>query len=320
MAPTRAGFNACRNPSFETNTTWVNLRAGTTAVVSAEQAWVGTNALKIVNGSVGQTTGVFMAPVFPNGLTGLRHTLATTCRLFVPAGQVVPRVLHQYGYAEGGGDLGSVDGITGTDTWQTLSLPPIRSDPTKTISTIFFQVTGITASSPAFTCYLDGVDHRYDEADVDDYIDGTLGSRYKWMGAVHNSQSYRDEWPAFGPGPGQNRTLVLFPAATRTTVGAYSPQLDVGPCGGMRFDLDLTAVTAPIGFNAEFWDPAKGAWSMVYSFTQQAAPGHYVSHLHPELPLSANVSYPVIPEKKCRVTFTGSGTYTGSLSCSLEAP
>jgi len=220
------GQNRCTNPSFETNLTSWNIRAGTTATVSTEQAKFGTSSAKLVTGSGGNQGMYLAASTAGVTLTGVTHLVSSKMWVYAAAPLTFLRIQHQVNYTDASTVSTYVDVGLGGKGWQEVTIPPFSTDPAKTIQILYLQVLTVTGHTGA-TLYVDGVDCRVDEIACDTYIDGSLGAGYAWLGTAHNSASTRSAiMTPFVPNPvtrgGRNR--FSNPSA-ETNAAAWSPQI-----------------------------------------------------------------------------------------------
>ena len=319
---TRSGKNWIPNPSAEVNTTGIRPSGGATAVRTNEQAMAGTSAFKLI---VPATTsaGIGMnADLTGVALTGVPHMLRAKVRLWVAAGVTIPGAVLQIGYADGY-PYWSTGPIVGTGGWQTVTLPPIATDPARTIvEVILYLVFNTTAAASAYVVYADGLDLRIDEPDIDSYIDGSLGPRYRWDGAAHNAPSLRDEQPVTSsPTPGP-RSLVLFPLRTRVEAnGDFAPQVVLQTNGAaVRFDWDRPADTGAHWLDVWAWNPASSSWYQYLPVGPLSSAGHTLCTIDPRFPNPGN-GIQAIPPTKLRIQLVPNSagiTATSSVSATLD--
>lgn len=187
----RGGKNWFVNPSCEVNATGWGVQAGASGARSTENAAVGSASFKAVI-PLSSQAGVILLPDRTNLVaTGVSHLFSAACRVWMAAGAVLRRAQMSVYYSGQPTQVLGVDTIVGTGAWQTIKLGPFASDPTLTITNLQLTLYNLAPLTPAITLYIDAIDWRIDEPDCDEYIDGSLGTRYAWTGAAHASTSTR---------------------------------------------------------------------------------------------------------------------------------
>jgi hypothetical protein len=165
--------------------------------VSATQALYGSNSLQCVSTGVAFSQVWYTVSTANLGpLTGVAHVLNAKFRLWIPSGVTTNAATwanFRVTYTDASVVVSSPAGtnITGADNWVEITLNPIVTNPAKAIQAVQVYLIGPGAqTSPAATYYIDAVDIRVDESDAAEYIDGSLGPYYFWVGAANASVSY----------------------------------------------------------------------------------------------------------------------------------
>jgi hypothetical protein len=318
----RAGKNWVPNPSFEVDTAGWPVAFGAVITRVSTQARYGTSSAKLDLAATVNSQTYPACDKTDLALTGVVHVVTARLRLLIPLGVTLDEVYTQISYSDATAPKSFTTNIVGTGDWQDIVVPPLASDPAKTI-TQYYLVIRKTSAAAGYTIYVDGVDVRVDEPDADDYIDGSLGSGYAWTGTPHLSASTRagavSAIPTGGGGSG-TQTLAALPKVARGTAQATPVSLWSAPiqCQGkraIRFDMDIESIAdGALGLVIDGWDPAKGIWITELTTTTRAAAGHYVSFIDPLVPTAAGVNVQREVPSLVRVSF--GGTTTNAL-CSL---
>lgn len=189
----RGGRNRIRNPSVETNTSWNGAQGGIVLSQTDEIAWVGTKSMKAVVQAAVNTITYQTTDLTTITTTGEPHLLHGRVRFWAANGVRVGRFLFRVSYSVAPPTDVIIDGLVGNEDWQDVLFAPIVTDSARTISAVYlyhYIATLVNVDAP-YVIYLDGFDVRIDEPDIDDYIDGSLGTRYAWAGTAHSSMSTR---------------------------------------------------------------------------------------------------------------------------------
>jgi hypothetical protein len=316
----RGGTNRFINPSLEVDTAgWTQGVNNSTLTRSADLAWVGSSSGKIVI-AAHQYSCIYPTWDFAGltPLTGVAHIFHGRVRVWIPLGTTVARIFLNVLYSDANQAQSPIfENTVGTGAWQDLVIPPVVSDPTKTLQSVALIMGNYGTSANAYEFYVDGADLRIDEPDVDTYIDGDQGDRYAWTDTPHASTSVRAPGYMVGAGvqAAGSQSVTLLPKAARSAADSslFLPSLPVKGADSIRFDFDLVSITSGnVGLKLEAWDPARLLWVALLDGPLLSAPGHQTLAIDPRLPPVANLTVQQIPPARLRARLTG--TAEGAVS------
>jgi hypothetical protein len=302
----RGGKNVIRNPSTETNTSFWNVTAGAAITRDTAELLFGAASLRVdlpITNAAACYQFIDMTGVTT---TGVPHTIACKTRLKAPAGQVISRLQLRVQYSDATVATSVIDNIVATGAWQEVVLPTYATDPTKTLtsSTAFYVALNNGAIAAPCSVWIDGVDVRIDEPDVDDYIDGSLGAGYAWTGAAHGSTSTRAAInDPYVPAPSNRAGTNWMPnpsAETATTSVAANGgvALSVTSEAAVVGSASLKAVTSPTVAQSG------PAFQSVATPMGTSAGSHYVT-ARARFWLAAGIAPPTVVLRAIYTTATG---------------
>lgn len=237
MLPSRK--NWFPNPSSETSAMTVYGTATTTQ--DATHVWVGSWATKCVVTTTGTFSGMVLqsvspVPLAPTAIANGAHDLAARIRVWAATGQQIKTAILRVYYTDATSQDLNLGNVNGNDDYQTLTWFLTTPD-AKNISYIQLILAQLNPNT-AVTFWADGAELRIDEP-LDTYVDGSLGTGYRWLGTAHNSASVRDEMTPQGMTGWGGMTLVSTSVYNSDALGNDYEELTEYVSGGdMSFDID----------------------------------------------------------------------------------
>jgi hypothetical protein len=243
----RTATNRVINPSFEVNTTGWLASGAPTITRDTSKSWVGSASLRCDFTATNQDRVSSTIATTGLTLTGATNTVQASFWAWIPIGSVIPRTILRITYTDASAVDVLVSNITGTDNWQLILLPVQTTNPAKTISGVVLYAAYNPVAQPSpWTFWLDGVDIRFNEPDIDAYIDGDQGAGFAWTGTAHASTSTRSGVlvPANGLTAAGSSTLPAQGKLTTTVATASAGAGSSVLVGATAVSLVATVATA----------------------------------------------------------------------------